>query len=430
MESERIKKVSGRTGSNYGSILLWVVGIIFFGILIVACYFFLGNQNVVNEETGQVNGSLWGQYGDFIGGIVGTAFAFLSLWLLVKTLRQQIDSSEEISKNNEKNNRISLIQTFDNTYYRLLELYEDALKTLSGDKDISKFVQDELVADFESGAKSPIQAFKDFYSKHREHASVYFRMIYRELQFLDKSNIPEEYKAQYSKIFRAQLSEAELLLLRYNAQTENGLNMQSYINRYNLLKHLPLFDILEFSKWKKEKHTQTELNGLDVMFYNLRQKIRKEFLNPVVEKSLVDFDIDSEIYKLRFIIESKRSKFKLELTKKNSKAGKSTNNESLDSAIGRYTNDEMKGLLEYFIRDVFLWSNNSLYNNEASILVDKGENKSDGNKTITFYATIENTKGYPLIASQKQMQNPNGSGKEPDNKTLSKVKLKFWLRND
>lgn len=215
MESERIKKVSGRSGSNYGNILLWLVGILFFGILIFACYYFVGNQDVVSEETGQVNGSLWGQYGDFIGGVVGTAFAFISLWLLVKTLRQQIDSSEEISKNNEKNNRISLIQTFDNTYYRLLELYENALNALKGDTDISKFVHDELKAKFESRTKNPKQAFKDFYSKHREHASVYFRMIYRELQFLDKSNIPEKYKAQYSKIFRAQLSEAELLLLRY-----------------------------------------------------------------------------------------------------------------------------------------------------------------------------------------------------------------------
>lgn len=254
-------------------------------------------------------------------------------------------------------------------------------------------------------------------------------MIYRELQFLDKSNIPEEYKAQYSKIFRAQLSEAELLLLRYNAQTENGVNMQSYINRYNLLKHLPLFDILEFAKWKKEKHTQTELNGLDVMFYNLRLKIRKEFLNPVAEKSFVDFDIDSEIYKLRFIIEGNRSKFKVELTKKNVKAEKTKIDESLDSAIGRYSNDELKGLLEYFIKDVFLWSNYSLYNNENSVLVDKGENKSDGNKTVTFYATIENTKGYPLIASQKQMQNPNGASKERSNSEdkkssfLAKLKL-------
>lgn len=205
--------------------------------------------------------------------------------------------------------------------------------------------------------------------------------------------------------------------------------MQSYINRYNLLKHLPLFDILEFAKWKKENHTQTELNGLDVMFYNLRQKIRKEFLNPVAEKSLVDFEIDSEIYKLRFIIEGNRSKFKVELTKKNVKAGKAAIDESLDSAIGRYSNDELKGLLEFFIKDVFLWSNYSLYNNENSVLVDKGKNKSDGNKTVTFYATIENTKGYPLIASQKQMQNPNGAGREQDSKASSKVRLMFWQNN-
>lgn len=410
MESDRIKKLSDASKSNYGNWILWVTGVCVLLLLGAGGWAFLHNRVLFDAKLDQIDGGLWGQYGDFVGGILGSLLTFVSILLLVKTLRQQIDSSKEMSDNNDKTNTISRLKIFDNTYYRLLELYKSALEQLKSKKDINSIVNEDFRKNIKEGNKAPIQIFKDFYSQYREYAAVYFRMIYRELQYIDTSNITEIEKAQFSKIFRAQLSEAELVLLRYNALTENGLNMQSYINRYNLLKHLPLFDLLEFDKWKKDNHTSTELNHIDVMFYNLRQRIRKEFLNTVSESNTIDFKLDSKIYSIKFTIECNRSKFRLELVK-NSKNSQTKTNESIDSAIERYTNEELKGLFEAFVKDVFLWSNFAQYNKEESVEIDKGINKSDINKTTAIYVSIKNNNGYPLIASQKQMQTPLGAGK-------------------
>ena len=43
---------------------------------------------------GEIDNELWGQYGDFIGGIVGTLISYISVRLLVRNLREQIKRME------------------------------------------------------------------------------------------------------------------------------------------------------------------------------------------------------------------------------------------------------------------------------------------------------------------------------------------------
>ena len=44
--------------------------------------------------TKPIDGSIWGEFGDFIGGVVGTIIAYISIRLLIDTLKAQKDAND------------------------------------------------------------------------------------------------------------------------------------------------------------------------------------------------------------------------------------------------------------------------------------------------------------------------------------------------
>jgi len=64
----------------------------------------------------------------------------------------------------------------------------------------------------------------------------YFRNLYHLFAFIDRSSLEPHEKGTYARIVRAQLSNAELVLLFANAQTEVGRPFVEYITGYALLK--------------------------------------------------------------------------------------------------------------------------------------------------------------------------------------------------
>jgi hypothetical protein len=68
------------------------------------------------RETATIRPESAGQFGDFVGGYVGTLFFLISIWLLFRTLQSQ---------------RItSLQQSFENKYFELLKLHRDNVAEL------------------------------------------------------------------------------------------------------------------------------------------------------------------------------------------------------------------------------------------------------------------------------------------------------------
>lgn len=85
----------------------------------------------------------------------------------------------------------------------------------------------------------------------------------------------EKYRVSYAKCIRGQLSEGEMLLLRYNCYTTYGKLMGQYINQFNLLKHLPIMSLLEFNNWRKTIGDQEKINALDQVALNLKRTMSK-----------------------------------------------------------------------------------------------------------------------------------------------------------
>lgn len=116
-------------------------------------------------------------------------------------------------------------------------------------------------------------------------ASVHFRTLYRLFQLIRESKITEDKKVLYAKMLRGRMSEDELLLLRYNCHCTYGQKMQTNINRFNLLKHLPVLSLLEFETWRMKFNKDGFLNCVDTEFIALKKHIKDLLINEQINES-------------------------------------------------------------------------------------------------------------------------------------------------
>lgn len=75
----------------------------------------------------EIANDVWGQIGDFVGGILGTFIAYVGLRLLVKTLNAQINANDTASESFEENKKVFVLQQFDGNFNTLLKLYEETI---------------------------------------------------------------------------------------------------------------------------------------------------------------------------------------------------------------------------------------------------------------------------------------------------------------
>jgi hypothetical protein len=221
--------------------------------------------------------------GDFIGGIVGVIFTLVGIVLLYETLSLQRTELKESRQVFEK-------QQFENTFFGLIKMYNDIVNSVHFEdyigqsfigKDFFAFKMESLMDSFShsdsifKNRKIAIDTYIQFYTVNKKLLAHYFRTLYRIFKLIENSNFNDSEKMDYAKIVRAQLSEAELFFLNYNACTLEGQNFRPLIVKYNLIKHLPLLERLEFSEWN-QKLTQSKVNSVNLVFQELTNYFNRE----------------------------------------------------------------------------------------------------------------------------------------------------------
>lgn len=247
-----------------------------------------------------IDHELFGTYGDFVGGVLGTIFSVLSIIVVVKTFQyQQIVTTKNLDQIET--------QRFNDLFFELLNVYNGEVKRLSNsftcfvksDDGIQSVTEENIEytekafftqaklelqenfiiqKSFYKNRKMALNLYMLYYIKNKIKLSGYFRTLYRIYDLIDQSPISGEAKREYLKIIRAQLTEDELFIMRYNAMSYYGFNFIDYINKYHILKHLPAFELLEFKDWWCELD-DVERMGVNILADNfskiLRDLIRK-----------------------------------------------------------------------------------------------------------------------------------------------------------
>ena len=361
----------------------WSYVIVTFVFIILAMILF--GWNVIKYDlTSPIDYSLFGSFGDFCCGVLGTILMLLSTLFVIKTFKYQ----QSVTKSNLRQLEA---QRFNDLFFELMNLYHKEIAELCGqdfklypinkqeesgeiiarelrynDKDFFDVSKEKLQQkyqnenSFTANRKLALKLYMNFYIKNKTKMGAYFRTLYRIYDLIDNANIEESGKKNYLKIVRAQLTESELFFLRYNAMTYYGKNFIKYINKYNLLKHLPAFELLEFKDWWN-KSNQIEKTGINIIF-DVVGKITRKMLCDTQETLCVNIDNISPKYSMRL---EKKNSYDLLITiiiNKNAK------NDKIEfSALDNYDSKKIQQLLDCFIKEVIMYSNFEKYNNTQEL---------------------------------------------------------------
>lgn len=358
------------------SIIATVIGIsIIFWFIIRGIWY----ENFINIKT-PIDLENASKIGDFIGGFVGVIFTLVGVILLFETLvlqRKELTDSRKVFER----------QQFENKFFSLLNLYQEILSTLHYEAATSstKYTGKEYFAihkkeifekynpieiSFLKDRKQAIDSYiSNFYIKNKEYIAHYFRTLYRMFRLIETSSFDIREKEEYAKIVRGQLSEAELFFLNYNACTDQGAKFRILIITYNLTKHLPLLERLEFKRWKL-KLDDVKINSVNLVFqeildflYSKHSKFYKTYLKG----------------RFSFLIQKSATEIKFEIIRNNNQ--EYSNYIQRGFGLDDFTNEELEQLLKAWCYETFYNRNYNLFYERNALkfevdIVNLGENKN------------------------------------------------------
>jgi uncharacterized membrane protein len=213
----------------------------------------------------QFSGSLstktetWGQFGDYVGGLLNPTFSFLALIALLATFNLQVrelrisalelrNSAEALVKQNATLQR----QNFEASFFQLLRLHNDIVARISIPNGSTRIVGRECFAVLvhrlevylrSEGGATNLEMFRNiyggiFYMQYQNDLGHYFRMLYN-ITKLVKATVGIDQRF-YTNLIRAQLSGAEITLLFYNCLSDLGNErFKPLVEEFALLKTIP-----------------------------------------------------------------------------------------------------------------------------------------------------------------------------------------------
>lgn len=365
---------------------LFVVSVIIISILFAIFFGLFQHYELYTP----LNTQIFGDYGDFISG----GLSVVSIYLLVETLKQQMNDSKEqkgfINKQIQStNHQIKSIEenNFNSLFFGLLRHLQKEIEDLntfghdgqSTNKDYFEALRQRLQESFQTTDKyqtnisQAIHDYTNLYVANPRLAS-YFRLLYRICELTDNAPIGDNKKKEYVKILRAQLTGSELLLLRYSAQTSEGKNFRTYINKYNLLKHLPIFELLEFKQWwgQMQEYERYQVSVFaDSLKYCIKEKVRS---------SMATSDkIQLEGWELDICIDNNAEKLTIQLNRQ----AKQSNN--LFSTISP---EELQRLLQCILSEIFSFSNFEQFRKRSTIRIE-GSSKPSIQKIGCYVESLD-----------------------------------------
>lgn len=205
----------------------------------------------------------WGQFGDFVGGIVGTAVGLVTLAFLIATVRMQrrmvlLASQQLTTSQKELRDTTTALkqQVFEALFFKMID--QVRLAALSGSTvgaqgesippagPVSRACLTALERSLPLGPTASADQINRAMTQVAEclkgnpsWPEPFFRLIYHTLKLVHYSGLPELDRVRYASLFRSQFTNAELICLYINLQTDAAAGLRPYIDFYGMLKHMP-----------------------------------------------------------------------------------------------------------------------------------------------------------------------------------------------
>lgn len=362
---------------------------------------------------------LFGTLGDFVGGILGTFIALYSVYMLVRSFQNQTITNANVITTNESvintNNKLlsqTELQIFDSRFSTLLDLYKDSVASYNADNNQrGRIVFEKIVEEFKTKGLSnkteykrrnigAVSEYVDLYVTHRRNFSVHFRMLYLLAKLTAEEKIQENHRVSYAKSLRGQLSEGEMLMLRYNCLSPYGEKMRIYVNKFNLTKHLPVMSLLEFTRWRNLIREENQRSSMNQMFILLKKR-----LTGLLDRSGAVEDTVRLTPRILFAFHLGELHDSLIITfsmQKNKKIGGAIKRPLEENAFDCFSEIDLCLYLKEIFLEMFIYSNFFKFNGSDSKVVSSSIVESS-EKEIKVEISIER-KGISLALADRQLE--------------------------
>lgn len=365
---------------------------------VVALLFFM-NQ-ALGLFDGFVKTEVIGQYGDFVGGVIGT---ILSVVLLSDTFKSQI-------KESKNNAQVFESQQLNELVFHLLDQYNSVVASFTIAKDdvhgirtilngkeglhyaLVKMQEEFARLDMTHSRKAALGLFQSFYDSHEDFAPIYFRTIYRIFDVIDKAKVNDDVKVKYAKLIRCQFTETELVMLRYNAMWPVGKNMRALINEFNLLKHIRPLELLEYLEWRN-RLTESSRRKVNILLYMVQKQVHNLFLSDDTTRAITSFRTK---YNINVSKLENGTVCKFDFTRNT----RIQINYDLFTSFDSVTIEDIRSLFVAWFKEMFVYSNYAMFNYRVEINSDGVERNVPKEHFSLIIARPDHKK---LIVSSVQM---------------------------
>lgn len=229
---------------------LWMIILPLLTLFAVVFFYVIQFGIYINPINDNIDGySAFGQFGDYLGGVLNPILAFINIALIVYYQKVSISKSAEkdilfrmielqskilngieLRPRNDDNDRQ---QTDPSTGLRAFWIFDKEM--LAQYKNHNLDSTDTI----EVKHNKLIESYHDYFheSFKKQYLGHYFRNLYHIYKMIDNSDVfSTKEKIYYAKIVRAQLSHLELKFLYLNCIIDAGEKFQRYVKKYNILE--------------------------------------------------------------------------------------------------------------------------------------------------------------------------------------------------
>ena len=379
--------------SSFKHVKYWVLITVFFFLMSLTCFMWQLWDSFSLEQP--IDHAIWGQFGDFIGGILGVVFSLFSVILVVLTFHSQQKNAVEQRFNDmffaamkmfheqEKELQFNFVETINDVKYNGVCNYKDFFDRVKKEM-VSKFSPQPS---FSYNRKEATKTYAEITIPCGGKLLICYRSLYRILDMLDHAHITDDVRLEYAKLLRAQFTENELLCLRYHIKFVDYRKFAYLVNKYNIMKHLPIFDMLEFNYWYANEDLidieRKEIGNFFILVSKLIRKRETTTIKRCNEQIIFDINISSTMLKItctKYPLDRKTSDF--------------------FKGIYNYDNEMIEKLLLCILKEIVVFSNFSCYN-KYSELSFNSKQKECG-KYVQIEAVVSNRKNNPIVLSFKE----------------------------